>query len=503
MKERWALGATPQYILVVVITAWFAGGLTQRAFAQENVVIQWDNAALQEIRYFHPGAAINARAMAVTHTCMYDAWTAYDSKALPTEAHENFKRPAAERTLANKSKAISYAAYDCLSDLYPRDIAKFNVVMASLGLDAGDKSMDPATPSGIGHLAAHAVLKMRDHDGSNELGDLHPGAYTDYTGYVPVNSPDHLVNPDLWQPLRTPVPDHVIYGKFIVQTFETPQWGRVKPFAMTSGSEFRPKQGPATYSRTRAHYITQAQELIQLSAGLTDERKMIAEYWADGPNSETPPGHWCLFAQFVSNRDHHSLDDDVKMFFILSNALLDASIAAWDTKMAFNSVRPVTAIHFLFSGKPIRAWGGRFKGTQTIDGSQWQPYQPFTNASTPPFPEFVSGHSTFSAAGAEILRRFTGSDTFGASYTYEKGRSKIEPGLTPRERLTLSWPTFTDAATQAGMSRRYRGIHFADADINGRKMGQEAAVNVWNKAMALIHGEVAVAQHSSKQHSSN
>jgi hypothetical protein len=115
----------------------------------------------------------------------------------------------------------------------------------------------------------------------------------------------------------------------------------------------------------------------------------------------------------------------------------------------------------------------------------------------------VSGHSTFSAAGAEVLRRFSGSDTFGASYIYQKGRSKIEPGLTPRERLTLSWPTFTDAARQAGMSRRYRGIHFADADITGRKIGQEAAANVWNKAMGLINGEVALAQHSFTQHSSN
>jgi hypothetical protein len=483
--------------LLLLALGLYTIGSAQTALAQDNVVIQWNNAALQEIRYFHPGAAINARALAITHTCMYDAWSAYDAKAVPTEPHVNFRRPPAERTEANKRKAISFAAYDCLSDLYPSEVAKFNVVMTSLGLDASDKSKDPATPSGIGHLAAQAVVNMRHHDGANQLGDLHPGAYTDYTGYVPANDPDHLLNPDLWQPLRTPVADHVMYGHFIVQTFETPQWGRVKPFAMTSGSQFRPKQGPASYTRTKQHYITQAEELIQLSAGLSDEQKMIAEYWADGPNSETPPGHWCLFAQFVSKRDHHKLDDDVKLFFTLSNALLDASITAWDTKLAYNSVRPVTAIHFLFSGKPIRAWGGRFKGTQTIDGSKWQPYQPFTNASTPPFPEFVSGHSTFSAAGAEILRRFTGSDVFGASYTYEKGRSKIEPGLTPRTRLVLSWPTFTDAANQAGMSRRYRGIHFADADLNGRKMGREAAAQAWDKAMRFINGEEAVARHSS------
>lgn len=499
MRERWTAITAQPYFLLVVITALCAGGLSQRAFAQENVVIQWNNAALQEIRYFHTGATLNARALAIMHTCMFDAWAAFDEKADPTALSARFRRPAAERTEANKRKAVSFAAYDCLADLFPSEIAKFNVVMTNLGFDAGDKSTDPSTPSGIGHLAAQAVLKARHHDGSNQLGDLHPGAYTDYTGFVPVNPPDHLVDPDRWQPLRTPVADNVMYGKFIIQKYLTPQWAFVKPFALTSGAEFRPQPGPASFIKNKEHYITQAQELLQLSAELTDEHKMIAEYWADGPNSETPPGHWCLFAQFVSKRDQHTLDDDVKMFFIVSNAMLDAGIAAWDAKLAYDSVRPVTAIHFLFSGKPVRAWGGRFKGAQTIDGSKWQPYQAVTMASTPPFPEFVSGHSTFSAAGAEVLRRFTGSDAFGASYTYEKGRSKIEPGLTPRTRLTLSWATFTDAARQAGMSRRYCGIHFYDADKGGRALGRKVGAKVWDKAMRFINGEEekVVAQHSS------
>jgi hypothetical protein len=182
------------------------------------------------------------------------------------------------------------------------------------------------------------------------------------------------------------------------------------------------------------------------------------------------------------------------MFFMLSNSMLDASIAAWDAKLAFDSVRPVTAIHFLFSGKQIRAWGGRFKGSETIDGSQWQPYQSFTAASTPPFPEFVSGHSTFSAAGAEVLKLITGSDLFGGSYTFGRGWSKVEPGLTPRDRLTLSWATFRDAAVQAGMSRRYCGIHFKDADEQGRALGRKVGQQVWKKASQYINGEVVVAQ---------
>jgi hypothetical protein len=255
---------------------------------------------------------------------------------------------------------------------------------------------------------------------------------------------------------------------------------------MKTGSEFRPKP-PASYTRSKERYVGQAQELLDLSASLTDDQKMMVEYWADGPTSETPPGHWCLFAQFVSSRDRHGLDDDVKMFFALTNALFDAGIAAWDAKAAYDSVRPITAIHFLFAGQQVHAWGGRFKGTQTIPAEAWTPYQPQTMAMTPAFPEFISGHSTFSAAAAEILKSFTGSDAFGGSYSFERGSSKFEYGMTPRARLTLEWPTFTAAAIQAGMSRRYCGIHFKDGDLFGQETGRKVGRLAWQKAQALFN----------------
>ena len=260
---------------------------------------------------------------------------------------------------------------------------------------------------------------------------------------------------------------------------------------MKSGSEFRPENGPQSVIKNKRLYRAQADEILRMSAGLTDEQKMIAEYWADGPSSETPPGHfWCISSpKFVSLRDHHRIDDDVKMFFALTNALLDASIAAWDAKLAFDSVRPVTAIHYLFAGKQVQAWGGRFKGTQMIPGEQWQPYQSHVMASTPAFPEFVSGHSTFSAAGAEVLKDFTGGDSFGASTTFAAHISKIEPGFTPQSPVTLSWETFSAAAEQAGMSRRYCGIHFADGDLTGRKIGRQVGRETWLKASSLFAGQ--------------
>ena len=155
---------------------------------------------------------------------------------------------------------------------------------------------------------------------------------------------------------------------------------------------------------------------------------MIAEYWSDGPYSEQPPGQWAQFAQFVSARDHHTLDDDVKMFFALSNAMLDASIAAWDAKRRYDSLRPVTVISLLYKGKKIRSWGGPGKGTVEMDGSQWLPYQ-LAAFPTPPFPEYVSGHSTYSAAAAHVLELWTGSDRFGDSVTLAVGSSKISRAL--------------------------------------------------------------------------
>jgi hypothetical protein len=264
----------------------------------------------------------------------------------------------------------------------------------------------------------------------------------------------------------------------------------VTAFALNPTSRLRSPTGPARYGS--ADYVSQAQALLELSAGLTDEHKMIAEYWADGPHSELPPGHWNLFAQFVSRRGHHGPDAhgverDVKLFFVLTNAASDAGCCAWDNKRAFNSVRPITAIRTLFRGQLVRAWGGPYQGTELIDGASWFPYQP-TTFPTPPFPEYSSGHSSFSAAGAEILKLFTHGDRFGGSVTFPAGTSRVEPGAVPATDLTLSWATFSDAANQAGISRRYGGIHFEQGDLDARATGRIAAQRAWEKAQEYWEG---------------
>ena len=374
----------------------------------------------------------------------------------------------------------------------------FDLLLRSLGYDPRDRSLDTSTPTGIGNVASSAVLDFRHRDGANQLGDEPNGisgvAYSDYTSYVPVNEPmdvrvafdpTTVRDPNSWQRLRYVDGS----GNVVTPGFVGAQWQRVTTFALSPGS-MRSATGPAKYGS--AEYVAQAKALLDISAGLTDEQKLIAEYWADGPHSELPPGHWNLFAQLVSRRDHHGvqahgIERDVKLFFALTNAVADAGCCAWDNKRAFNSVRPITAIRTLFRGQAVRAWAGPYQGTKLIDGAAWFPYQP-TTFPTPPFPEYSSGHSNFSAAGAEILRLFTHSDRFRGSTTLPAGSSKIEPGAVPASDVTLSWGTFSEAADQAGISRRYGGIHFEQGDLDARATGRIVARLAWEKAQEYWEG---------------
>jgi hypothetical protein len=441
---------------------------------------------------------------------MYDAWAAYDEHAVGTQLRGVLRRPANERTETNKERAISYAAYRALVDVLPVDTESvYKPLMRELGYDQNDNSTDIETPTGIGNVACAAVLEYRHQDGANQLGNMEPvessamiatrereaaetiGPYKDWSRYSPVNGPATVPargvprDPDHWQPL--------VYtdstGNLVVQKFAEAQWCFLTPFAMSKGDEFRAavEPGPAKYGSKE--FREQAEELIALSANLRDRQKMIAEYWSDGPNTEQPPGHWVRLAQFVSERDHHSLDDDVKMFFVLTNAMMDSGIAAWDAKRTYDSVRPVTAIEMLYKGKKIRAWGGPGKGTVEMDGGEWRPYQLDTSP-TPPFPEYVSGHSTYSSAAARILERWTGSERFGYTAILGAGSSRIEPGITPKQTLVLKWETFADAAADAGMSRRYGGIHFGRADMAGRKLGGLVADRAWDRAQCYFDGNL-------------
>ena len=441
-----------------------------------NVVITWNKALLVSFQEQNTAPTVSARALGILHTSIFDAWAAFDPKAVGTQLGGTLRRPAAEQTAANKQVAISYAAYRTLVDLFPSEQSRYDAIMATLNLDPTNTSTDTTTPIGVGNVAAAANITFRHSDGANQLGDLNPGPYSDYTSYTPVNDTATINDASLWQPLLMP------NGQ--PQIFTTPQWGLVKTFAIGNSTQRKHLFPKPPAKKGIKMYQTESQEILDLSAGLTDLTKTIAAYWVDKAGTVTPPGHWFVFAQFVSARDHHTLDDDVKLFFALGNAELDTSVECWDIKRRYDSVRPVTSIHFLFKGQSVKAWAGPGLGTQTIMGDTWKTYIP-----TPPFAEYISGHSSFSAAGAEILRTFTKSPKFGLSVNIPAGFVSIELN-TPAQPLTFHWDNLIDAAGDAGMSRRYGGIHYKEGDLVGRKIGKNVASIAYKKAQQYISGKV-------------
>lgn len=462
------------FAIVGFATAAHAGGPGHRpAPAPDNAVLRWNGALLQAVRTVRASPVVAARALAIAHTCMYDAWAAYDRHADGTRFGGALRRPKAEHGAANKQTAVSYAAHRALVDLFPVQTAQFDALLRELGLDPTETSNDIRTPAGIGRTACGAVLERRHDDGANQLGDRNGGApYSDYTGYQPVNDPDRLHDPARWQPLRA--------ADGTAQAFLAPHWRLVEPFALAAPDAFRPR--PPAWP-TDDEYVRQAEEIRVLSAQLTDRRKVIAEYWADGPATETPPGHWALLASWVSRRDRHGLDEDVVLFFALGNALLDASIAVWDAKVHYDYVRPISAVRHVYAGQTIEAWAGPYKGTQRIPAEQFRSY-----LATPPFAEYTSGHSAFSAAAATVLRLFTGSPRFGASATIPAGGSGIEPGSTPARPVMLVWKTFDDAADEAALSRRFGGIHFRQGDLESRTIGRAVGRRAFREAMRYVLG---------------
>ena len=179
-------------------------------------------------------------------------------------------------------------------------------------------------------------------------------------------------------------------------------------------------------------------------------------------------------------------------FLRLNNALLDASISAWDGKRNWDSIRPISAVRWLQRGKIIQAWGGPYQGPSYIKGEDWIPYRPPT---TRPhrLPSTPQGNSTFSGAAAEVLTGFTGRGNFELKVTIPAGSSKVEPKTAtqpgvPAKPITLSWTNFRYAAEQAGLSRQYGGVHFEHGDKDAREAGSRVGKNAWAKALTYFNG---------------
>jgi len=167
----------------------------------------------------------------------------------------------------------------------------------------------------------------------------------------------------------------------------------------------------------------------------------------------------------------------------LTMAAMDAFIACWETKMHYDFARPYSLIHSHYKGKDIQGWGGPLKGTITMKGENWVPYSPETFV-CPPFPSYISGHSTVSGACAEVLKLYTGSDEFGEEVTLLPG-AMTEPGLT-QDSIVMKFPTFSEAAEMAGKSRVLGGYHIQCENLEGLSMGKKVGQKAWEKYLYHI-----------------
>jgi len=455
------------------------------AYAWVDVLLE---ASGRDAKRNSPRPTVLSRTMAIVLTAIYDAWAAYDAVAAGTRLGGKLRRPAPERTPANREKAIAHAAYRALLFVYPEDAAWLGEQLKQKGFDPDDTT----GPAGVGNAAAAAVIEHRRDDGSNQLGAV---PYADTTGYQPVNTPEKVTDPTRWMPI--PFSDGK--GGTVSPGFLTPHWGRVKPFALERGDQFRPPEPPKWGS---AQLTREVEEAMRVNAQLTLEQKTVVEFMREGPASTGQSGHWLQFAQDVSRRDGYGLDQDVKLFFSVANVVMDAFIACWEAKRHYDTGRPYGWVRRQYQGKPIDAWAGPGLGVKKLPGEQWRPYSPDVFV-TPPFPGYPSGHATASGAASRMLELLTGSDRYGAVAIQTAG-CMTEPDATPAQmcsrngkpaadapaskEIRISLPTFTATAELAAVSRLWGGYHIRTDNDEGLILGRRIAAYSWPRYRAWFDG---------------
>ena len=572
------------------------------AHPEWSVARRWNEVTLAAIRNDLPAPTVHARNLYHTSAAMFDAWAAYDKDAIGVFVSEKHSAPNID---AARDEAISYAAYRVLEARYIDSIGATETIpildslMVELcyPLDTTDTTGD--TPAALGNRIARTILEAGLVDGSNEA----EGYAADYE---PVNPPlvvrasgTTMIDPNRWQPLaiENMVSQNGIELDNGVQEFIDPHWGFVTGFALPPPTSIGVPIDPGAPPNlgdpsTDQIFKDDAVEVIAFSRLLdptdapmvdispasqgdnpigtqdgtgyalnpvtgqpyeplvvneADFARVLAEFWADGPDSETPPGHWNALANEVSDlldeelriggegEPIDRLEWDIKLYLALNGANHDAAIAAWGSKGYYDYVRPISMIRWMGGlgqssepggdsfnpdGLPLRdglvevitdtsaALGERHArladhvgevavlayvgnpsdleadigGVDWIRAVDWVPYQSPTFV-TPSFAAYVSGHSAFSRASAEVLSAITGSEYFPGGlgeWRIEADWLKFEAG--PSAPVTLQWATYMDASDQAGISRLYGGIHVRADDFQGRIIGAQIGEAAWDLA---------------------
>ncbi len=608
LGNRWAR------LKPIGIAAILLGVFVSRASAVQSIARVWDEQILTAIRIDRPNPPVHARNLFSVSAAMYDAWAAYDN--VPVGYVYRGKHTAAD-VVAARREAISYAAYRMLKERFALSLnagttlAALDAQMTALGYPPANTTLNTSTPAGVGNSVAAAVSAWFINDGARQLQ-----GYADYPanqgGYVPVNDPlitgfsgTGAVDVNRWQPLAIAnALDQNGNPIGPIQSFVGAQWLGVRPFVLTRTDAALPWIDPGPQPQLGgigdAQFRSEIVQVIQRSSELTpddgvvvdyspgafgnsslgtndgsgrplnpitslpyapnlvkrgDFARVLSEFWADGPNSETPPGHWNVVANSVSDSPSFVkrlggtgpvLDDlewDVKLYFALNASVHDAACAAWSLKRYYDGPRPIEAIRYMgqygqstnpggpsynpiglplvpnlielvtsataqtggrHQGLPIGAiaiyaWPGQpsdpinqYSGVRWILAANWLPYQKKTFV-TPAFPGYISGHSTFSRSAAEVMTAITGSPFFpGGLGTYTApANTSLTFERGPSQAVQLQWGTYYDAADQAGLSRLWGGIHVSIDDLTGRRAGSQCGRAAYALARQYFDGSIA------------
>jgi len=376
-----------------------------------NPVTDWNTTLLDAVRTASSAPPLASRNMAMVHAAIYDSVNSISKKYSPYRV--SIDAPAG----ASEEAATAAAAHRTLVGLYPAQAGKFDAALQSslAKIPDGKAKQDGIA---LGQQVADQIISSRNTDGITKV--------VQYTPKTDLGS---------W----TPTPPALAAAL-------APQWPQVTPFAMTSGSQFRPPGPPALEGAKYAEEVNYVKEIGKSdSLTRTPDQTAIAKFWGNGAGTFTPPGHWNQIAQNASALGGKSLEDSARLFALLNMALADAAISCWDAKYEYNLWRPVTAIRQADTDN----------NPNTTADPQWQPL-----LTTPPFPEYMSGHSTFSGAADAVMSSVFGSD-FGFA---DRGDQSVNSLRT--------YENFSQAADESGMSRIFGGIHFMSANVDGLSSGR-------------------------------
>jgi len=416
--------------------------------AIEIIIPNVDPVFFQEATLHGGDPSILIRYTTLIVNAWFDAVAPYHPTAVAVYSDQERQTPFDGRDNTHLNVAITAASKVILDNCFPGYKEKWEQMLQSV--IEGSGATDVSAALKIGALAGDKIWNGRLRDGMNQDGkeggrvaNFLP--FSDYTGYTPVNTPYKVNDPSRWQPGI--VRDGV--GKYKAQVFVTPQYGAVTPYtALWSFDLPLPAPAQSNYANFDA-YKKQADDVLERSRNMTDEQKMLAEFFENK-----------LFSLPVSTvvaamKNQLNLMDFIHLFFTQEVAIFDAGIWVWAKKKEFDAVRPFTAIRHLYGDSMVEAWAGEGKGVISIPANNWQSYLPVAD-----HPEYPSASACLCVAHATAVSETTKDNNLGWTVDFEPGSSFVEPGITPAAKMSYTFETWDDFAEKCGLTRLWSGVHF-------------------------------------------